>query len=204
MKLKNLKINFLGDSITEGCGTTNPSYRFSNRLADDFAVISRNYGIGGTRMARNVSRSQVCAYDCDFCMRALYMDKDADVVIVFGGTNDFGHGDAPFGNEGDKLPDTFIGACFFLMNYLTKVYAGKEIIFMTPCKRTDRELGTYSNRPLVDYVNEIKKCAGKFNVKIIDLFDDDNIPALTVDGLHPGDEGHKYIEKIIAEFIENI
>ncbi len=38
------------------------------------------------------------------------MDNDADIIIVFGGTNDFGNGDAPFGEMSDRTPYTFYGA----------------------------------------------------------------------------------------------
>lgn len=37
------------------------------------------------------------------------MDNDADIIIVFGGTNDFGNGDAPFGEMSDRTPYTFYG-----------------------------------------------------------------------------------------------
>ena len=36
------------------------------------------------------------------------MDSDADVVVVFGGTNDFGHGDAKLGTFESRDPYTFL------------------------------------------------------------------------------------------------
>ena len=56
------------------------------------------------------------------------MNHDADYVIVFGGTNDFGHGDAPFGEIGDKTPDTFCGAVDDLVNVLLRYYKKEQII----------------------------------------------------------------------------
>ena len=50
MNLKNLKINFLGDSITEGCGTSDISKVYWNLLAERDGVVARGYGIGGTRI----------------------------------------------------------------------------------------------------------------------------------------------------------
>lgn len=52
MKLNGKKINFLGDSITEGCGTSGKGHFFSDLIAADTGALCRNYGIGGTRIAR--------------------------------------------------------------------------------------------------------------------------------------------------------
>lgn len=51
MELKGLKINFLGDSITEGHGCSDESRRFTSLIAAQNGAICRNYGIGGTRIA---------------------------------------------------------------------------------------------------------------------------------------------------------
>lgn len=53
-----------------------------------------------------------------FCGRLDEMDKNADAVVVFGGTNDYGHGDAPFGLFTDRTDETFYGACHTLMSEL--------------------------------------------------------------------------------------
>ena len=53
MELKGKKINFLGDSITEGAGTSCEAARFTCVLKDIAGLSEiRNYGIGGTRIAR--------------------------------------------------------------------------------------------------------------------------------------------------------
>ena len=43
------------------------------------------------------------------------MIPDADIVVVFGGTNDFGHGDIPFGTLGDNTKYTFYGGLDYLI-----------------------------------------------------------------------------------------
>lgn len=55
------------------------------------------------------------------------LDEDADIIGVFGGTNDFGHGDAPLGTFGDRTVYTFYGACHYLMNRLVERFPGKAI-----------------------------------------------------------------------------
>ncbi len=42
------------------------------------------------------------------------MDSDADVVVVFGGTNDFGHGDAKLGTFESAILTPFTAQCTFL------------------------------------------------------------------------------------------
>ena len=118
MELKGKKINFLGDSITEGVGATDPEAMYVNIVKHDAELAeARNYGISGTRIARQ-SNDEGSAY----CDRYKKMDDDADVVVVFGGTNDFGHGDAPLGTMADRTPDTFYGALHCLYTALTEKY----------------------------------------------------------------------------------
>ena len=52
MKLKGLKINFLGDSITEGVGVSSPDKIYHALLKEESGLKeARNYGISGTRYA---------------------------------------------------------------------------------------------------------------------------------------------------------
>ena len=116
MDLKGTKINFLGDSITEGAGTSCVEARFTTLMKEIAGVAEiRNYGIGGTRIARQQTVNNEQYDKNDYCARFSAMDDDADVIVVFGGTNDYGHGDAPFGTFSDRTPDTFCGAvhCLF-------------------------------------------------------------------------------------------
>ena len=52
MELKGTKINFLGDSITEGHGASSIDHVYWKLLEERDGVIARGYGIGGTRIAR--------------------------------------------------------------------------------------------------------------------------------------------------------
>lgn len=146
MEIKNKKINFLGDSITEGVGVSSPENKYVEVFARKFSPAEvRNYGISGTRFARQKTPTlDNPRFDLDFCSRVSEMDADADIVVVFGGTNDFGHGDAPMGSFDDRTPDTFYGACHTLMSSLIERYPESEIIFMTPLHRSSE---TCKNRP---------------------------------------------------------
>lgn len=136
MELKGIKANFLGDSMTQGQGVTDQEHNiFWQRLKRECGLAeARGYGISGTRIARQHLREDP-QFDQDFLSRVEAMDDDADLIVVFGGTNDFGHGDAPLGVMGDRTPYTFYGACHRLMQNLITKYPESQIVFMTPIHR---------------------------------------------------------------------
>lgn len=129
MKLKGKKVVFLGDSITAGSGAS----CVENGYVSVFGKISgadvRNYGIGGTRIARQKQPSCEPTHDLDFVQRVDDMDEDADIVAVFGGTNDYGHGDAPLGTFESRDVYTFYGAMHTLCQKLINKYP-KAVIFL--------------------------------------------------------------------------
>ena len=218
MKLEGLKIDFLGDSITEGCGTSGPDCRFSALLQRSCELAeARNYGISGTRYARQRVPSEEPLTDRDFCERAGEMDRDADVVFVFGGTNDFGHGDAPFGRIGDKDPATFCGAYDALIEYLMATYGKEKLIIVYPLRRRN-ETATNGDgskadgsKPLAEYHDAEKVVAEKCGLKSVDFWNDGDLNPNTpdgnenfADGLHPNDIGHRLLGEKLAEAIKRM
>ena len=109
-----------------------------------------NYGIGGTRLAHQEKPSEKPRYDLCFCGRAYNLNKNADVIVVYGGVNDYIHGDAHFGEMSDRTPETFCGAVYFLMELLKAEYPGKTVVFMTPahCNYRERSDAEVSCRPM--------------------------------------------------------
>ena len=222
MELKGKIIDFLGDSITEGCGVKNiPACRYDNRIHERFELAAHyNYGIGGTRLAHQMVPSENPRYDLCFCGRAYNMNKSADVIVVYGGVNDYIHGDAYFGTLEDTTPKTFCGAVYFLMKLLLQLYPGKPIVFMTPahmhfCGHSDkfpspRAVKKPDAQPLSAYVEVIKARGAELGVHVIDLFEklpidpnneDDKIK-YTTDGLHFNDDGHAVLAKVLGDFLE--
>ena len=219
MKLEGLKINFLGDSITEGASASCPENRYWNVLKREYGLAeARGYGIGGTRIAKQITPSSVARYDLDFCQRFVQMDDDADVVVVFGGTNDYGHGDAPIGNMADRTPDTFYGALHYLYTGLINKYPTATIVVMTPLHRLDEyNLRGEGNKPeegepLITYVNIIKEVAAYYSLPVLDLWAmggmQPNVPVLrekfNPDGLHPNNDGHAKIAHRLAGFLQTL
>jgi lysophospholipase L1-like esterase len=219
MEIKGLKINFLGDSITESVGVSNFENVYWNRIKNEYgAEVVRGYGIGGTRIARQQKPSAEPRWDLDFCSRYSEMDDDADVVVVFGGTNDFGHSDAPLGQMSDRTDTTFYGACHTLFEGLINKYPTATIIVMTPLHRynednprgdgyKESEVGV-----LLTYVNIIKEVAAYYSLPLLDLWSVSSIqPKVDVirekycpDGLHPNDAGHAIIASRLAGFIRSL
>ena len=208
MQLKGKKIKFLGDSITFGAGVSDPDNRFTVRIGRSAELAaSRNYGISGTRIARQHTPTENASFDRDFCSRVAEMDPDADVIVVFGGTNDFGHGDAPIGTFSDRTPDTFYGACHTLMSSLLEKYPGAVIVIMTPIHRLSENQPDRKGHILADYVDMLREVARYYGLPVLDLFAMSGIqPAVPVirekfcpDGLHPNDAGHA----LLADRIEN-
>jgi len=216
MDLKNKTIAFLGDSITKGIGASNEDNMYVNVFADMTGAKVFNYGISGTRFAKQIRPSEVPSYDQDFILRVPMMEKDIDAVVVFGGTNDFGHGDAPFGEITDENLSTFCGACDYLMKILIEKYPSKPIIFMTPLHRlTEEHLVNEIGLPrkaLKDYVDIIRQKAEKYSIPVLDLYAKSGMqPNVEVqnklyfaDGLHPNDMGHKRIAYLLKQFLKNI
>lgn len=225
MNIKGFKVNFLGDSITEGTGVADiANCRYDNRLAAMCQLSAvNNYGIGGTRLAHQIHPSETPRYDLCFCGRAYNMDPTADMVVVYGGVNDYIHGDAPFGEIGDTTPATFCGGVYFLMNYLWENYGDKPVIFMTPARChfrkevDDRIASTHARkhvvgRPLIAYVDTIIETAKKFDIPVLDLYrnlgldphDPECYDTYTADGLHFNDAGHAVIAQCLKDFIESL
>ena len=139
MNLQGKKINFLGDSITEGYGVSCAQARYPDRIAAKYGAICRNYGISGTRIARQHTPSEDPRHDLDFPSRVAEMDPDADIVVVFGGTNDYGHGDAPIGQPSDRTCDTFWGGLHVLYRSLIEKYPAAKIVILTPLHRLNED-----------------------------------------------------------------
>ena len=135
----------------------------------------KNYGLSGTRIARQTAKSKCEQDDRDFLERADEMDINTDVIVVFGGTNDFGSGDAPIGDLDSKSEYTFFGAMHCLCKKLLNKYPNAEIIFLTPLHRKDEKFtvdgnGISNEIPLSEYVSVIKEVAGYYGLPVLDLF----------------------------------
>lgn len=213
MELKGTKIAFLGDSITEGVGCSRPDKTFWHLLAERDGVLAYGHGIRGTRIALQRVTFRKTDYDRYFASRVPELETDADLVVVFGGTNDYGHGDAPMGRPGDRTEETFCGALNLLSEKIHAACPHARIIWMTPAHRLDEandwnEAGIRNVGMLADYAEQIRRGAERNRDLLLDIYrlcpvgtDTEEGRACLFDHLHPNDRGHEAFYGLLREFL---
>ena len=221
MSLEGLKLAVLGDSITEGVGVTDPENMFYRQLQrqEGLRALCIN-GISGSRFAaqREPTMFELRA-DRHFIPRVEELDEDSDIILVFGGTNDFGHGDAPLGTAADRTEYTFHGACNLLCERLIRRFPDKLIVFMGPLHRLveNDPAGTPGRKPgpvgtLYDYCRIIQETTKRYGIPYLDMLAVSGMTPLIPeqkelfmpDGLHPNDAGHTRIAQRLAAFLKTL
>lgn len=212
-----MKILFLGDSITEGVGASTPENNYVSLVGKKTGHEVINYGVSGTRIARQKHVSATTRWDFDFRLRLTIMPDEADIVFVFGGTNDFGHGNLHLGEVGKRDENTFVGGLYLLVDALIEKYGKEKLCFLLPLRRFDEsarackgikadELGA----PLEKYVELMREILTSYGIDYIDLYKNGFPKPLvntgdeyTVDGLHPNDNGYEFLANIVCSYLEN-
>ena len=208
------KANIIGDSIIKGENSDDSYKRMKNDnvasiLMEEFGFKEvRNYGIGGCRMASHVT-NQGGIVD-----RFNNMNNDADLIIVAGGTNDFGS-NIELGSLSDLTDNTkFKPALYNTLKGVQNKYPGKEIYYITPAHRKDSKPDNVANSvglTLKDYVEAAYEICELLSVPVIDMwkelgfspFNDTMKNTYMKDGLHPTIEGmRKYYGKKICKAIK--
>ena len=213
MEVQGKKVAFLGDSITAGVGASELCYsypRVFEKLASCEVFVD---GISGSRIAPQKDADMQDRANQHFIMRAPLLPKDADIIVVFGGTNDFGHGNAPFGEFADRETDTFCGAVHTLCQTLMQTHPKATVIFMTPLHRTteDYEINEIGlpRKKLLAYVEMIRRVCEYYALPVLDLYKVSGMqPAVQInrelympDGLHPSNAGAEKIAKLLYQFL---
>ena len=210
-----MKLLFLGDSITEGVGASSQEKRYTNLVAKRLGCEVINYGISGTRIARQKETSQNTIFDIDFRTRVALMEAECDRVFIFGGTNDYGHGTLHLGAPDKQDENTFCTQLRMLVDDLIAKYGKEKVTFIIPlrrfletplvCKGKGRdELGA----AFEEYINAIRTILAEYGIDYIDLYEN-GFPRpevstgdeFTVDGLHPNDKGYELITDRICEYL---
>ena len=208
-----MKINFLGDSITQGaCASSNEKF-YTALVCKAFGAKEENFGLSGTRIAEQRNKKEPCDFD-RFLDRAQKMDVGADFTFVFGGTNDYGHGDAPLGDKTCFGGDTFYGAMRELADFFVKNFDKDRVCFILPIPRFNQDdlYGDGSKNqpiaPLSTYIEIEKEVLNEYEIEFLDLSDKFYIPTTSSpfgvyqDGLHPNDEGHEYLASLLIEYLK--
>ena len=185
------KITAIGDSIT-----------YSNTYAaiiDSLPqCIVNNLGVSGTQVAGEIEHS--------FVNRTKSLKTDSDLILIFGGTNDYrGAYDAQnnIGSLEDTDIVTFCGAYNTMITNLKKNNPNSKIVLITPIRRSyDYEENRYGYS-LESYAKAVKYIAMKNELPCIDLYNNEKCDfrydGHLIDGLHPNYEGHEIIANEILK-----
>lgn len=221
--LSETNIVVMGDSITWGAYTDDKIWwqELGNRLG--CRTITGN-GVCGSCFSKT---SDYYMQNAPMSERWKNLPSGADVYIIFGGTNDYGHG-SKLGSINDVKDESFYGAMHQIIIGLQERNPNAKLVFITPLRRYGfgtKMDGTHLlydsmensiGHSLADYREAIiKKCASH-DISVIDAYQfsefdfsegqdgvhpfNENAEGknlLTTDGLHPNTEGH-------IKFAENV
>jgi lipase/acylhydrolase domain protein len=143
-------------------------------------------------------------------------NKDADLVTIFAGTNDFGRSVAmPLGTMADDAnTESFYGRLKLTCDLLSAKYPNALVILATPLPRHDCADGTKGTveptKTLVDYADAIRQVAALYSFPVLDLTRESGMQmrskafrtAYMADNIHPNAAGHaKFIAPALERFI---
>lgn len=204
-------INFIGDSITYGAytpvGGSSPNMRAEKRYCEiaceRLGATCRNYGVSGISISSTSYQSPSSAIS----LRYTRMDNAADMVVIAGGTNDYGTGVA-LGTIADTTDVSFYGALYVLCSGLCEKYPGKRIVFVTPFHRSS-EAANKVGATLAQYKQAIYDVArDEFGFAVLDGWAVGLSPKnakvkaeYIVDGVHPNPIGHELIGASLAHML---
>lgn len=192
-------LNVLGDSLTAVNATA--TKRYHDWIGDWLGVKVNNYGISGSTVGNK--------YD-PMSERYAAMDANADVITVFGGTNDFGR-NQPLGTMTDRTNDTFYGAMHVLLSGLLNKYFDRKIGFISLHHFGTGYFAEKNSFSLTksDYVKATKEVCEYYSIPLLNLYHSGGFnfeveaqkTLYSTDSLHFNNEGHKRLAKLIYEFI---
>lgn len=185
----------LGDSITAGEKLLSQSQTYAALLGEKIgAAAVYNYGFGGSAVAG--------IHPDRFLDRYLYMNPNANLITVFGGTNDYGF-DTALGSMGDRTGETYYGGLNQLMSGLKQMYPNAEIVFITPLKRENGLKKNKYGNTLDQYAQAVINMAAFYDYRVINVYSPESLnfagqkSVYMKDGIHPTAKAHE----ILAEYI---
>ncbi|WP_413524210.1 SGNH/GDSL hydrolase family protein [Carnobacterium divergens] len=202
----NIENNYIsiGDSITSQDKKMFPStddkvIGYQTLINESMAFESViNLGISGASLAINSNYPKNPSVIKDINLNDI---KKGKLITILLGTNDFKL-NVPIGEPNSADETTFYGAYNSLLTRVKENNSDAEIILMTPLRRNNAGYSSntvnQAGNDLEAYSDAIKDIGEKNGLKVIDLFNnsgitDENVFDLTLDGLHPNNDGYKLI-----------
>lgn len=212
-----MKIAFLGDSITCGYALPDATKRYTTVLCEQLGSQEENYGITGTLIAKaGLNRTD----GKDFVSRLRLID-DANIAVIFGGTNDYFWSDAPICGEATDV--FFAHAMETVCAYIGRVRAGKLTLVVTPyphngvgnflggetwrtSSRHDTDAVNFCGHTLSEYAAVMEEICLKYGIPCLNLHKNFAFDHRlhTLDGCHPNEEGHRLLAETIAHKLKSL
>ena len=212
-----MKIAFLGDSITCGYALPDATKRYTTVLCEQLGSQEENHGITGTLIAKaGLNRTD----GKDFVSRLRLID-DADIAVIFGGTNDYFWSDAPICGEATNV--FFAHAMETVCAYIGRVRAGKLTLVVTPyphngvgnffggetwrtSSRHDTDAVNFCGHTLSEYAAVMEETCLKYGIPCLNLHKNFAFDHRlhTLDGCHPNEEGHRLLAEVIANKLKTL
>lgn len=215
-----MKIAFLGDSITFGYALEDKSCRYSTLVCEALGAEEVNHGITGTLVAKaGLSRDDGTAY-----VDRIDLVLDADVTVIFGGTNDYFWSDRPImPPAGECAPEYFFCALHNICRRIKEVRGDKPTLFVTPYphhgignfvggehfkdkSEHDTSEINFNGQVISDYVDAINKVCAEYGISVLDLHRKEGFDwrTMTSDGCHPNPEGHKWLADRVTAALKEL
>ena len=210
-KWHNKKVAFIGDSITQGINTTyeNTYHQYLNAM-----IGFGNMYVDGIAGSCYSSKSDYGISKTPIVNRCSNIPTDRDLVVIFAGTNDFGHS-TPLGTISDTSDVSFYGAVISCINQIITSNPDVRLAIMTPLHRsgTTHKAENVTNdvgKVLKDYVNALREICELYSIPVIDTYSIYGLnPSISIvynnyitDGLHPNAEGHRLLAERIKPYLE--
>lgn len=171
------------------------------------AVCQRDFGV----QKADLAASQTKAWYFEDVLEGLEGADlgQTDILLLEFGVNDYMAGKALDNPEDPLDVNTYGGALRYSIELFEKTYPDLEIVLVTPafCHVVDHGFCTeadFGGGTLEKYVEQEKKVAAQYGLRVIDVFyefgmDETNVMDLTEDGMHLSPEGRKDYAHFLSE-----
>ena len=178
------KITILGDSISTG--------GYPGILKDLTGAQIQNLSVSGTKLTGGLTG------------RVADVAEDADLVIVFGGTNDYWHKNVSIGSADSS--NTFVGALHYIHDYLKTERQQAQVLFVFPPDQTfggNPSTTDFGYGTLDDFRAAFLEFCTANAVPYLDLGETEFDSAKhSGDGVHPNSAGHQIVAQAIFDRLE--
>lgn len=220
------KIGIIGDSIAVGEKLNSGDKNFITVFAESVGASGvKNVAVGGW---------DYCDKDSHGVYRQVSsLDGDEDLIIIFAGTNDFGH-HSPLGeawthdDDGIKIATTdtyattFCGGIHKAVETIWSKFGYVPIVMCTPLHRnypsTNEGYPDTSHwkntqgKYIDDYISAIEKVASFYGIPVFNSYRLTGLYPINAtqntgyfaDGIHPNAKGHKVIGESLANFVKSL